>query len=94
MRYGTKAWIGLGIYLATVEALAPRGETLSERVDDWLLKHPGKGLTYLLVGVTAAHLLNMLHPRIDPIHILFASMKDTMTERDTLSDMGKRNRAA
>lgn len=85
MRYGTKAWIGLAAYLAVVEALAPRGETLSERVDDWLIKHPGRGMVFFLVGATALHLINALHPRVDPIHIVFASVKAATTERDTVN---------
>ena len=70
MRYGTKAWIGLAAYLAVVEVRAPHGETLSERVDDWLAAHPTKAIVYTIVGATALHLLNLLHPRIDPIHLV------------------------
>jgi hypothetical protein len=87
LRYGTKAWLGLAAYLAVVEALAPQGETLSERVDDWLVRHPGKALVHLLVGATALHLINALSPKIDPIHILFTVVKPsnvTTTERHRL----------
>ena len=73
MRYGTKAWIGLAIYLAIVEAIAPEGETLSETVDDWIERHPGKALWHILVGIVGAHLLNFIPERYDPLHRLFAA---------------------
>jgi hypothetical protein len=72
MRYGNKAWIGLGVYLAVVEVAAPQGETLSEAMDDWLIKHPAKALCHLAVLVTAAHLLNLIPQRYDLIHQLFS----------------------
>lgn len=72
MRYANKAWIGLGIYIAAVELLAPQGETLSEAMDDWLLRHPGKALSYMAVALTAAHLVNLLPQRYDPIHQAFS----------------------
>ena len=72
LRYGNKAWLGLGIYLAVVELLAPPGETLSEAMDEWLQRHPGKALSHILVGVTAAHLVNLIPQRYDPIHQVFS----------------------
>lgn len=82
MRYGTKAWIGLGVYLGIVEALAPPGETLSETVDDWIEHHPGKALWYGLVGFVGAHLLNLVPPRYDPIHRVTVGIS-TRTTWDT-----------
>jgi len=73
MRYGNQAWVGLGIYLAVVELLAPPGETLSEAMDSWLERHPGKALCYMAVGVTALHLVNAIPQRYDPIHQAFSS---------------------
>lgn len=72
MRYGNRGWIGLAIYLAIVEAAAPPGETLSEAMDKWLERHPGKALSHIAVAVTAAHLLNLIPPRLDPIHLAFS----------------------
>lgn len=86
MRYGAKAWAGLGIYLAIVEVFAPQGETLSEAVDDWIEDHPGKAVWYLLVGIVGTHLLNLLPERIDPIHRLFAATKPARTHRDTIEE--------
>lgn len=71
LRYGTKAWIGLAAYLLIVEARAPKGETLSERVDLWIEKHPGKAVWHAGVFAVGAHLLNIIPPRIDPIHRIF-----------------------
>lgn len=62
----------MGACLAVVELLAPPGETLSETMDDWLESHHGKALCYMAVGVTAAHLINMLPERYDPIHQAFS----------------------
>lgn len=84
MRYGKKAWIGLAVYLAIVEAFAPAGETLSETVDDWIEQHPGKAVWHLLVGLVGAHLLNLIPEKYDPIHIVFmrASLrKEVRTHR-------------
>jgi hypothetical protein len=75
MRYGHKAWIGLGIYLAIVEMFAPPGETLSEAMDDWLQNNPGKALSYAGVGVTALHLVNFIPQQFDPIHRMFVLRK-------------------
>jgi hypothetical protein len=75
MRYGNKAWIGLAVYLAIVEILAPPGETLSEAMDEWLQSHLGKALSYTAVGVTAAHLVNLLPQQFDPIHRAFDMRK-------------------
>lgn len=73
LRYGTKAWIGLAAYILVAEVCAPAGETLSERVDDWLLTHPAKAFSYGAVTITAAHLLNIIPQRFDPIHRSFAN---------------------
>lgn len=77
MRYATKAWIGLAAYLAVVEAIAPKGETLSEAVDDWIESHPGKAIWYTLVGMFAGHLLNLIPQQYDPLHRLFGSLSVT-----------------
>ncbi len=71
MRYGARGWAGLAAHIAVVELLAPPGETLSETVDDWMSRHSGRVLWFALVGVVAAHLLNLLPERVDPIHRIF-----------------------
>ena len=67
-RPSTRAWLALAAGVAAFDVLSPQGETMSERVDDWLLEH--KALTYTAIGVTALHLANLLPPRVDPFHRL------------------------
>jgi hypothetical protein len=64
MRASERAWMALGVGVATYEVLARDGELLSHQVDRWLETHPI--LTTVVVSVTAAHLLNLLPSRIDP----------------------------
>lgn len=70
MRASERAWMALGVGIAVYEALAGDGELLSHQVDRWLESHPL--LTYLVVTVTAAHLLNVLPSRVDPWHWAFS----------------------
>lgn len=68
MRPATKAWIGLGAYVAGYDILAPKGETLSEGVDR-ALEHPTLRYAAIVgIGVTAAHLVNVLPEKYDPFH--------------------------
>ncbi len=68
LKPATKAWIGLGAYVAAWDILAPRGETLSEGVDR-ALEHPTLRYVALAgIGITAAHLCNVLPERYDPFH--------------------------
>lgn len=76
LKYGTKAWIGLAAYLAVVELLAPKGETLSEAVDVWIERHPGKALWYAGVFIVGTHLLNLMPQKYDPIHRVFTFLSD------------------
>ena len=57
MRPSTKAWVALGAGVAAYDVLAPPGETMSERVDDWIEVHPVATIT--AVGAVALHLLNV-----------------------------------
>lgn len=79
MRYAAKGWLGLAAYLVVVEAFAPKGETLSEGVDDWMEKHPGKAIWYGLVAIFAAHLINLIPERYDPIHRVFTVFTHEMS---------------
>lgn len=63
-----RGWIGLGLGIAAFELACPAGETLSEGVDR-ALEHPT--LRYAAVagiGITAAHLLNLIPQEYDPFH--------------------------
>lgn len=70
MRASERAWLTLGIGVAVYELLARDGELLSHQVDRWLEKHPI--ITTAVVTVTAAHLLNLLPPRLDPLAVAFS----------------------
>ena len=67
-RPSTVAWGVLAGSVLAYDVLSPKGETLSERCDDWVEHH--RSLTYAAIGVTALHLSNLLPPRIDPFHRL------------------------
>ncbi|AYQ98523.1 hypothetical protein SEA_REPTAR3000_37 [Mycobacterium phage Reptar3000] len=71
MRPADRAWLALVAGVVAYEVFAPRGELLSEGMDRYLA---GRWAwpTRAAVVVTAAHLLNVLPDRIDPIHRLGA----------------------
>lgn len=64
MRAAERAWVALGVGVVAYELLAQDGELLSHQVDRWLETHPAA--TTAFIGLTAAHLLNLLPPRLDP----------------------------
>lgn len=68
MRYrpADVAWIALAAGIVAYEVAAPPGELLSEGVDRYLTRRPW--VTRAVVGVVAAHLLNLIPNRVDPIH--------------------------
>lgn len=66
MRTSDRAWIVLAAAIVTYEIVAQPDELMSEAVDRYLETRPW--LTRLAVAVVAAHLLNFIPPRIDPIH--------------------------
>lgn len=59
-----RAWLGLGLAIGLYELACPDGQTLSEGVDKALQQR--RALTIAAIGVTAAHLANMLPEQIDP----------------------------
>lgn len=56
--------MALAAAVAVYEIAADDGEMLSHAVDRWLESHPI--ITWTAITVTAAHLLNLLPPRVDP----------------------------
>jgi hypothetical protein len=74
MRASHKAWCGIGAGVLIYDALSPQGETLSEAFDGWL-EGPGKSLASMGVVLLAVHLLNLIDPQHDPVHLLFAGIK-------------------
>ncbi len=70
---GVTMWSFLGGAVLAYELLCPAGDTLSEVVDRGIVKHPV--LTIGAIGVTAAHLANILPGRFDPYHKLFETIR-------------------
>ena len=75
-RPSTIAWGVLAAGVAGYDYYSPKGETLSERMDDWLDSPKTKAVALGAVAVTAAHLVNLLPQRVDPFHRL-TNMKNT-----------------
>lgn len=59
-----RAWITLGLCVTAYELVCPPGELMSEGVDAAL--EARRGLTIAAIGITAAHLCNVLPPVLDP----------------------------
>ncbi|AXQ63211.1 hypothetical protein I5G72_gp64 [Mycobacterium phage Collard] len=65
MRAADRAWVGLAAAVVAYEVGAPRGELLSQGVDRYLTRRPW--LTRGVVCYLAAHLLNVIPDRVDPL---------------------------
>ncbi len=65
---GEHAWLFVLASVVGYEALAVDGELMSETIDKLLVTHPV--LTRALIVVVAAHLINLLPQRFDPVHRL------------------------
>lgn len=73
------AWGALAAGVVTFDLLAPEGETLSEAVDRGL-EGKYKPLVVGVVGLTALHLLNLLTPDKDPIHLTATKARSYLHE--------------
>lgn len=68
-----RAWITLGVGVLAWDMACGDGQTLSEAADRYLLRHP-----WLVRGVAfavAAHVANVIDPRLDCIHWLFVASR-------------------
>lgn len=65
------AWAALVGGVAAYDILCSPGETLSEGMDR-MLESKGKYIALGSVAITAAHLINILPPALDPLHQLTA----------------------
>lgn len=65
MRTADCAWLVLGAGVVGYEIAAPSGELLSEGVDRYLTRR--KWTTRVVVVGLAAHLLNLIPQRFDPL---------------------------
>lgn len=64
-------WIIIGFVIA-FDAATPAGATLSEKMDEWIDEHPFAARA--VVVLVAAHLVNAIPPRLDPIHQAFVGV--------------------
>lgn len=83
---GEHAWVALALLVLGYEVCARDGELMSEAVDRFIEKRPG--LTRLVVVVVAAHLLNLIPERFDPLH---RTAQVTRRYRTVVSVSGKLN---
>lgn len=62
-------WAGLVGSALLYDVFCPKNQTLSEALDPALETTKGKAILYTAIGLTAAHLCNILPPKLDPLHI-------------------------
>ena len=74
-----KAWIALGAGVVGYNLFTRDGETFSETVDRALVAHP----VLVRVGILAlaAHLANLVSPRVDVIHLGFVGARVVIHRR-------------
>ena len=68
MRTSDRAWIVLAASIVTYEVVAQPDELMSEAVDRYLESRPW--FTRIAVAIVSAHLLNIIPPKLDPLHQL------------------------
>lgn len=68
MRTSDRAWIVLAAGIVTYEVVAQPDELMSEAVDRYLESRPW--FTRIAVAIVAAHLLNIIPQKLDPLHQL------------------------
>ena len=68
MKPSDRAWLALAVGVAGYEVLARENELLSEAVDRYLEARPC--VTRAVIITVAAHLLNLLPTRLDPLALL------------------------
>ena len=83
MRASERAWVALAIGVLGYAVTAPKGELMSHAFDRFLERHPY--LTWGATVIVAAHLLNVLPSRVDPIRpihgISVHSLKEKFRDR-------------
>ncbi|WP_438501655.1 DUF7427 family protein [Mycobacteroides abscessus] len=77
---GNGMWAAIAAAVLYHEINCREGELLSEAVDRGLAKHPVP--IYVLVLVTAAHLLNWLPSQTDPYHLIGVLFKKSKGKHD------------
>lgn len=68
MKPATKAWLAIGVGVAAYDLLSPKGETLSERMNEWSSEYPIA--IHLAIGYLALHLAGRIPDQIDPLTLM------------------------
>lgn len=76
-----RAWWLIGCFVVAFDAITPPGTTLSEKMDEWIDEHPFAARA--AVVLVAAHLVNAIPPRLDPIHQAFVGVGTIKTRAST-----------
>lgn len=71
MTPSVRAWLVLAAGIIGWDLIAPRGHTLSEQVDRWLISHPR--ITWMVGLILFSHLMNVVSPRVDVVHVIFSA---------------------
>lgn len=66
---GKQAWAIMAAGILAYEVSCDESQLLSVVVDEWLISHPI--LTRAAIAAVSLHLLNALHPAIDPLAMSF-----------------------
>lgn len=72
MRPADRAWVALAVGVAVYEALAPRGELLSQGAARYRERRPV--VTHGVIVYVAAHLAGVWPRRVDPLHRLASAL--------------------
>ena len=71
MTPSVRAWLVLAAGVIAYDIAAPPGHTMSEQVDRWLVTHPV--LTWAVGGIIFGHCMNLVHPKVDVLHLAFTA---------------------
>jgi len=84
MRYDDYGWLSVAVGVAVIDALAPRGHTLSHGFARYRRQHPA--VTAAVVGGLLAHLYGTLPAQVDPLHRVGALLgKSDLTTNEAVS---------
>lgn len=74
MTPSVRAWLVLAAGIIGWDLVAPRGHTLSEQVDRWLVTHPR--ITWVVGGIVFGHCMNLIRPQaLDPFYLATVAIK-------------------
>lgn len=77
MRPSGKAWVALIVGVVLWDVLCEPGEMMSEASARYAKAHPV--MAYLVIGSVAAHLVDRIPKRVDPIHWIGVTLRKLKT---------------